>query len=147
LGIGASYDRPGEPAVLLFVSRNVPRSVIPAEIDGIRTRIVEGDSFAQTGTLAPEASAALERTVPAPQFVSPVSEAEVARARVVHEGHAAEFMARSDVQAVGITSSADAPGEAALLVVFVRGMAHDPVSAAIDGLRTRVRETSRIHPR
>jgi hypothetical protein len=48
---------------------------------------------------------------------------------------------------VGITSSADAPGEAALLVVFVRGMAHDPVPAAIDGLRTRVRETSRIHPR
>jgi hypothetical protein len=147
LGVGASFDHPGEAAVLLFVDRGAPRSGLPVQVDGIRTRIVEGDSFAQSGVLTPEASAELERTVPGPQFVPPVSEAEVARARVVHQGHSGELMRRSDIQAVGVSSSADSPGEAALLIVLVRGLSHDPIPAAIDGVRTRVRETSRIRAR
>jgi hypothetical protein len=145
LGVGASYDHPGEPAVLLFVDRSVPRAGLPAELDGIRTRAVEGDAFVQAGVITAEASAALERTVASPQFVSPVTEAEVGRVRIVHEGHVDELMRRPDIQAVGITSSADSPGEAALLVVVVRGMTHEPIPVAIDGVRTRVRETSLFH--
>jgi hypothetical protein len=147
LGTGPSFDRPGEAAVLLFVDRGAPRSGIPAEVDGIRTRVIEGESFARAGVLTPEASAALEQTLLTPPFVSSVADAEVARVRTVHEGRSAEFMARPDVQGVGITSSADAPGEGALLIILVRGMAHDPIPAAVDGVRTRVRETSRIHQR
>jgi hypothetical protein len=54
-------------------------------------------------------------------------------------------MRRPDIQAVGITSSTDSPGEAALLVVVVKGMTHEPIPVAIDGVRTRVRETGRFH--
>jgi len=43
---------------------------------------------------------------------------------------------------VGITSSVDAPGEAALLIYILRGAPQDNIPAEIDGLRTRVRETS-----
>ena len=123
----------------------MPRAGLPAELDGIRTRVVEGDGFVQAGVITAEASAALERTVASPQFVSPVTEAEVGRVRIVHEGHADELMRRPGIQAVGITSSADSPGEAALLVVVVRGMTHEPIPVAIDGVRTRVRETGRFH--
>jgi hypothetical protein len=53
-----------------------------------------------------------------------------------------ELMKKSGVQGVGIGSSVDAPGEAALVIFLVRGVTHDPIPAVIDGLRTRVRESS-----
>jgi hypothetical protein len=117
---------------------------VPAQVDGVRTRVVEGDGFGEAGVLSEASSAALERTTQAPRYIVPISEGEVERARAVKQARAGELMGRRDVQAVGVTSSADAPGEAALLVVLVRGMDHDPVPAEIDGLRTRIHETSRI---
>src|SRR6266436_2054187 len=38
LGVGASRDNPGEPAILFFVSAGQPRTNIPAQVDGVRTR-------------------------------------------------------------------------------------------------------------
>ena len=43
VGLGTSYDNSNEPAILLFVTRGQPRSNLPAQVEGIRTRIVEGD--------------------------------------------------------------------------------------------------------
>jgi hypothetical protein len=45
---------------------------------------------------------------------------------------------------VGIGSSVDSPGEAALMIFTLRGVPQDPIPAVIDGLRTRVRESSRF---
>jgi hypothetical protein len=45
---------------------------------------------------------------------------------------------------VGIGSSANSPGEAALVIFLIKGAAHDPIPATIDGLRTRIRETERF---
>jgi hypothetical protein len=45
---------------------------------------------------------------------------------------------------VGITSSIDAPGEAALMIFEIRGAAHGPIPPVIEGVRTRVRESSRF---
>src|SRR5256885_12143270 len=53
-----------------------------------------------------------------------------------------EWMKRPEVQGFGITSSADAPGEAAVAIFLIRGVAHDSVPPVIDGVRTRVRESS-----
>jgi hypothetical protein len=53
-------------------------------------------------------------------------------------------MKQAGVQGVGIGSSIDSPGEAALMIFTVRGVPHDPIPAVIDGLRTRVRESSRF---
>jgi hypothetical protein len=53
-----------------------------------------------------------------------------------------EWMKKPEVQGFGITSSADAPGEAALMIFLIRGVGHDPIPPVIDGLRTRVRESS-----
>lgn len=147
VGVGPSYDAPGEAAVLLFMDRGASREGVPAQVDGVRTRVVEGEGFGQAGVLSEASSAALERTTTAAQFISRISESEVERARAVKEARAGELMGRRDVQAVGVTSSADSPGEAALLVVLVRGMDHGPVPAEIDGVRTRVHETSRIRRR
>src|SRR5260221_717493 len=76
--------------------------------------------------------------------VNALNDAEMERAKAVHAAHVDEWMAQPGVQGVGITSSADAPGEAALMIYLIRGEKHNAIPAEIDGLRTRVRETSRF---
>ena len=144
VGVGTSYDNPGDPAILFFVTTGQPRSNLPAQIEGIRTRIVEGDFFSQRGAVSAAESATLEESVAPPRFVYPISDAEVARAKVVHAAHVDDLMKKAGVQGVGIGSSADASGEAALVIFLIRGVPHDPVPPVIDGLRTRVRESSRF---
>jgi hypothetical protein len=62
----------------------------------------------------------------------------------VHEAHAQELMSQPGVQGVGVGSSMDAPGDAALVIFLVRGVAHNSIPPVIDGLRTRLRESSRF---
>ena len=144
LGVGASLDHPGEPAILFFVAKGQPHTNLPAEVDGIRTRIVEGELFARLGVLSAADSAALEQAAAPAPLVTFLSDAEVARARGVHAQHVEELMQQPGVQGVGITSSADSPGEAALMIFLIRGVAHPPIPQQIDGLRTRLRESSRF---
>ena len=144
VGVGASRDNPHEAAILFFVTAGQPRTNIPAEVDGVRTRIVEGTLFARRGALSAEESAQLEQPVAAPPEVYAISEAELALAKQVREAHAQEQMSQPGVQGVGVSSSLDAPGEAALMIFLVRGAAHNPIPPMIDGLRTRVRESSRF---
>ena len=144
IGVGASHDNPSEAAVILFVAKGQERTGLPAQVDGVRTRIMEGEGIARRGALTAEESAQLERGFAAPQQVYAISEAEVTRARAVHTAHVDEWMKKAGVQGVGITSSMDAPGEAALLIYLIRGVEHAAIPAVIDGLRTRVREGSRF---
>jgi hypothetical protein len=144
VGVGHSYDNPREAAILFFVTKGQPRSNIPAQIEGVRTRIVEGELFSRRGIVSAEESAVNEQSAGAPQQVYPISKAEFARAKAVHAAHVDEQMKQPGVQGVGITSSVDAPGEAALMIFVVRGEAHSAIPAVIDGLRTRVRESSRF---
>jgi hypothetical protein len=145
VGVGASYDNPGEAAILILVTKGQPRTNLPAVVDGVRTRIVEGESFSQHGLLSTEESAAFEESVVPPQLVYSISETEGARAKMVHAAHVDELMKMSGVQGVGITSSVDSPGEAALMIFLIEGMPPAAIPPVIDGLRTRVRVSSRFH--
>lgn len=144
VGVGASRDNAHEAAVLFFVTAGQPRTNIPVQVDGVRTRIVESALFAKRGALSAKESAQLEQSAAAAPEVYPISESEMARAKPVHAAHTQELMGQPGVQGVGISSSLDAPGEAALMIFVVRGAAHNPIPAVIDGLRTRVRESSRF---
>jgi hypothetical protein len=142
--VGASLDNPKEPAILLFVSQGMPRTNLPAQVDGVRTRIVEAPLFAKRGAVSAAESSTLEESAAIPQLVYAVPDAEIARAQVVHTAHVDSLMKQAGVQGVGIGSSIDSPGEAALMIFTTRGVPHDPIPAVIDGLRTRVRESSRF---
>ena len=144
LGIGASYDNPREAAIILFVTKGQQRTTIPPEFDGVRTRVVEGDLFGRSGILSVQESRDLERQTPSADQVYPISDAELQRARAVHAAHSSEQLNQAGVQGVGISSSLDAPGEAALMIFLVRGASHNPVPPVIDGVRTRIRESSRF---
>jgi len=86
------------------------------------------------------------RIVPAQDTfgVGALDKTELERAKAVHAAHVDELMKQPGVQGVGITSSADAPGEAALMIYLIRWENHNAIPAVIDGVRTRVRETSRF---
>jgi hypothetical protein len=144
VGVGGSYDAPGKAAVLLFVTPGQPETALPATVDGLRTRIVRGPAFAKSGALSPAESTELEKAATAPQLVYHVAASEIAQAKTVQTAHLDEWMSKAGVQGVGVGSSADAPGEAALVIFVIRGEAHDPIPPVIDGLRTRVREGSRF---
>ncbi|HEY2820556.1 MAG TPA: hypothetical protein VGJ06_05890 [Candidatus Acidoferrum sp.] len=145
VGVGASLDNPGEPAIEFFVTRGMSHSGIPAEVNGIRTRIVEGDLFSKRGAeISAADSATNERAGAAPRMVYSIAATEMVRASTVKTAHAKDMMKLAGVQGVGVTSSVDAPGEAALMVFVIRGVEHAPIPAVIDGLRTRVRESSRF---
>jgi len=142
VGIGPSYDNPAEATIVFFVTKGQPRIDLPQQVDGVRTRIVENDLFAARGLVSATESAALEQSAAPPQVTYPISQTEVARAKAVQAAHLAELLKQQGVQGVGITSSVDSPGEAALMIYFLRGVERAAVPAVIDGLRTRMREGS-----
>jgi hypothetical protein len=142
VAVGESYDHPGKAAILLFVGSGESLVDIPRTIDGVRTRLIEGNVWAHHGLLNGEETADLLSTVNRPQIVYPLQQGEYLRAETVHTAHVTDLLKQAGTLGVGITSSADAPGEAALLIYVLRGAPQDNIPAEIDGLRTRVRETS-----
>jgi hypothetical protein len=143
IGVGPSIDHPGKAALLLVVNPGQKATSLPSELEGVRTRIVTAGSAAPHGIFALETGMGV---APAKDVfaVNAIAKAEVQRAMAVHIAHVNELMKQPGVQGVGITSSADAPGEAALIIYLVRGEKHNDVPITIDGVRTRVRESSRF---
>ena len=143
VGVAPSMDRPGEAAVLLVINPEQVPTALPATVEGVATRIVAMAGGAPHGILEYEEAS---RIAPTQDIfaVNALNDGEMERAKAVHAAHVDEWMKQPGVQGVGITSSADAPGEAALMIYLIRGEKHNAIPAEIDGLRTRVRETTRF---
>jgi hypothetical protein len=144
IGVGQSLDSGRNAAVLLFVAPGTAHSTLPAQVDGVRTRIVETANESARGILnAGDAQALLPQgsTIP----VTSLSAAEFARGKAAHAAHVSEWMKQPGVQGFGVSASADSVGEAALMIYLIRGEAHNPIPAIIGGVRTKVRESSRFH--
>jgi len=140
VGVNASADDPSAVAIELFVTKDAAPGSLPAQIDGLRTKIVNVGPNAGRGVLSLAESSALESSAAASPGTT-LSEAEVARVRAVHSAHVNELMKLAGVQGVGITSSTDNPGEAALMIYLIQGAPHAEIPAVIDGVRTRIKES------
>jgi len=143
LSVGPSVDHPGEAAVLLFVNPGLPPAELPVELEGVRTRIVTWKPGIPRGLVDPAAAASFA-PVQDTFAVTSLSGSELLRAKTAHAANVAEWMTRPGVQGFGITSSADVPGQAALMIFLIRGVAHDPIPVTLGGVRTRIRESSRF---
>lgn len=144
IGVGPSYDHPGQAAILLFVNSRASLEGLPRSINGVSTRVLQAESWASHGMLTSEESAQLLTGASDPLVVYTLRSGELERAKAVQKAHQTEYLRRPGVLGVGITSSVDAPGEAALLIYVNHGASVSGIPAEIDGLRTRVRETSRF---
>jgi hypothetical protein len=144
IGVGRSYDHPGQAAILLFVNSRGSLAGLPRSINGVSTRVIQGESWGLHGMLSSDESAQLLTGVADPLVVYTLRSGELERAKAVQKAHQTEYLSQPGVLGVGITSSVDAPGEAALLIYVNHGASVSGIPAEIDGLRTRVRETSRF---
>jgi hypothetical protein len=144
VGVGFSRDNASEAAILLFVAKDQAHTDLPQQFDGVRTRIVEVTTPSRYGALSHAESAKAELAAVSVTSASLLSESEFQRAKKVHSAHASALLKQSGVQGVGISPSLDSSGEAALMVFLVRGVTHDAIPPVIDGVRTRVRESSRF---
>jgi len=144
VGVGSSRDNPSETAILLFVAKDQTHTDLPGQIDGVRMRIVEVTTSPRYGALSQAESAKAELAAVSVTSASQLSESEFQRAKKVHSVRGSALLKQSGVQGVGISPSLDSAGEAALMVFLVRGVTHDAIPPVIDGVRTRVRESSRF---
>jgi hypothetical protein len=144
VGVGASLDEPGQPAILLFVARDAPRNDLPTQVEGIRTRFLEIDSSPSRKILSAAETSAIVLSSRGSSQTSSLSAAEISRATSILRGHREGLMRIAGVQAVGVTSSSDSPGDSAILIHFIRGVSHGQAPVEIDGVRTRLRESTRF---
>jgi hypothetical protein len=138
---GMSLDSPNEPAIMIFAAPGTSHANIPPEIDGIRTRIIETGNPAAQGALSQEQAAQLEAESAAAQPTA-VPTTAIENARQIKEQHVAELMSDPAVQGVGVGSSFDSPGEPAIGIFVLKNKSHKPIPATIDGVRTRIKETT-----
>ena len=123
VSIGASNDSPGEGALVIHVNSS-NYAVVPALIDGVRTRVVLDSQAVSTGIA--------------------VAQSEIDRARLAKESHTDELLAKPGVHGIGVAFSKDNPAEAAVVVFVTRGVQHPPIPAVLDGVRTQIVEGERF---
>jgi hypothetical protein len=141
-GQGGSLDAPQEPAVLIFVSPGASHAGIPAEIEGVRTRLIESNPASARGALSQQQSTQLaSQSAQAAQAIEISAEA-VQQTRSIKEKHVTELMSDPAVIGVGVSASLDSPGDPALMIFVLKGKAHRAIPVTIDGVRTRIKETS-----
>jgi hypothetical protein len=131
VGVGASEDASGEPAVIIFVDKNAQHAPIPAQLDGIRTKVILTDRFHALSGTTPQTNQ--------PAQAAPIAQAEVTRVTVVKEKYAQQMMADPAIIGVGVGASMDNPGEAAM-VVFVdkNKQPSSAIPVQMDNVRTRI---------
>jgi hypothetical protein len=144
LGVGASLDQPGEPALLLFVSEDQAAQSFPQSVDGLPTRVVETSAKPPSPVLTATESAAVSITASSRDRQPVLTDAELLRASTIKVRHVQQLLRIKGVQGVGIGASSDRPGEAALVIFTVRGVNHDAIPAVLDGVRTKLRESGRF---
>jgi hypothetical protein len=126
--VGRSQDEPGKAAVVIYVKSLPKPATFPAQLEGIRTRIVP-TSAGGSGSTMPELA---------------LAEAEVARVAAIKEQHAEQLLRENPaVFGVGVGASEDSPGEAAVILFVDQDMSYTP-PIALDGARIKVRRIDRF---
>jgi hypothetical protein len=140
-GGGGSLDAPQESAVLIFVTPGAAHAGIPLTIDGVRTRLIESNSASARGALSAQQSAQLASQSEQAQVIE-IPASAIEQTKTVKEQHVTELMSDPAVIGVGVSASLDSPGDTALMIFVLKGKAHQAIPASIDGVRTRIKETS-----
>jgi hypothetical protein len=141
VGVGPSLDAPGEAAVLVFVQEGASPMRVPPEIEGIRTRLIKNDNSLTRGLLNQEETAQLVSQ--AGRISLPTVPNETVQSAIaIKEKRAPQLITDPVIQGVGVSASLDGPGDAAVILYIVKGKSHKQIPVTIDGLRTRIKETT-----
>jgi hypothetical protein len=120
IAVGRSEDESGRAAVVIYVNSMTRPGVFPAQLDGVRTRIVPVSALQSSSSAVP------------------VAEVEVVRVTAVKQQWSQRLLRSSPaIFGVGIGGSDDSPGEAAIVIFVDKNIAYTP-PAVLDGARTKV---------
>ncbi len=136
--VGKSSDRPGEPAVILYVDKAM-NVAAPQMIDGVRTEVVSTSTQAVAAGTAPQYP--LESGASHPLAAGVLTQAIAAKQQIeqnLMKQNPAFF-------GVGIGQSLDDPSQAALVIYVDRRQVPASLPATINGLRTRYIIMDRLH--
>lgn len=136
VAMGKSSDRPGEAAVLVYVSDNL-KGAVPASIEGVRTVMIPATADEVAMGMAPLDNGESEHALPAPSSLS--------RAIRVKQQAARSLMRNPAYFGVGVGQSLDNPREAALVIYVDRNRLPENLPATVNGVRTRYVVMDRLH--
>jgi hypothetical protein len=120
VSVGPSADNSREGAVVVRVTGAL-RAPIPAQLDGVRTRVI------YDGVPAPRATVT-----------------DITGAAAIKEKHVAELFGQTGVQGVGVGVSDDNSAEVALVIYVDITQPRAEIPTLIEGLRTKIIEGDRF---
>lgn len=130
MDVGASDDNPGEAAVVLYLEEGKQHVKIPAELDGVRTKVIF--------TTRLPARAVGPQPPGAPPARHSVPQDEVLHAVAVKDTYVEQLMADPAIIGVGVSVSNDNPEEAAVVLFVEQSAPTRSLPLQIDGERTKV---------
>jgi len=134
---GESADSPGEAAVIVYVDKTRPNTIVPQTIAGVRTVVILTDAQSVANGTAPR--------LPASTAGIQLSAGALSSAAIVERENASQFFADPAIFGVGVTQSRDNPQEAALLVLVDLNKAAKAMAPTVGGLRVRYMQMHRFH--
>ena len=134
---GESADSPGEAAVIVYVDKTKPNTIVPQTIAGVRTVVVLTDAMSVANGTAPK--------LPARMAGIQLSAGVLSNAATVEREYASRFFTDPAIFGVGVSQSQDNPQEAALLVLVDLNKAAKAMPPTVGGLRVRYMQLHRFH--
>jgi hypothetical protein len=125
---GASADRPGEAAVILYLDRSRPPAILPKTVAGVRTAAILTDAAMLAAGTAPT------RLTPVEGIRLPAK--ALADAATSARRLATQLLADPAIFGVGVTQSFDNPQEAALLILLDSSRPAPETLTALDESRS-----------
>jgi hypothetical protein len=134
---GKSADSPGEAAVVVYVDKTKPNTVIPQTIAGVRTAIILTDAESVANSNAPK--------LPSSAAGIQLSASALTSAAAVEHQYAQQLFADPAIFGVGVAQSRDNPQDAALLVLVDMNRTAKAMPMTLGGLRVRYMQLHRFH--
>lgn len=123
--VGASDDAPGQAALVIHIKEGLSPGHIPAQINGVRTKIVRAQN---SGTSDAHA----------------MTRDEMLRSNAAKNNHVDALLAQAGIIGVGVGMSKDSPGESAVVVYLELGTSPEAIPIELEGVRTRLIATDRF---
>lgn len=134
---GKSLDRPGDPAVIVYIDKSSANVAVPQLVGGVRTVVIPSDSASVINGTAPK--------TPANTSGIHLSSNALQAAAAIAQQYRRQLLADPAIFGVGVSQSLDNPQEAALLVLVDLSKTPNAMPATLGGLRVRYMQLHRFH--
>jgi hypothetical protein len=124
VGVAASADEPGKPAISVYVSPNTSSRSVPQQVEGVRTQIHRTGRFVAQET--------------AKSGIEELPEESLKRAASVKQERETELLVNPAVVGLGVGRSEDDSTQPAVVIFLDKHQMPPQLPPQLDGVRTRI---------